>query len=89
MADVDAMTSATIRAVGKEADGSGHTVIHVAGMADKATVDKVSQAIFDVDGVVAVKMWLEGKTMYDKSGDVDPAAIVAAVEAQGYTVTAE
>jgi copper chaperone CopZ len=87
MPEIDAMTSATIRAVGKEPDGSGHTTIKIEGLKDRASVDRVAQAIFDVPGIVAVKVFLdEAKAMYDVETTVTPEAVAQAVETAGARV---
>ena len=87
--EIDANTSATVRAADKKPDGSGHTVIKIEGMTCQHCVDTVAQAIFDVPGVVAVKVFLaEAKAMYDVEYPVDSAVVAESVAKAGYKVVA-
>jgi copper chaperone CopZ len=82
----DAVTGPTIRKEGAEIVG-GHTEIKIEGMTCDHCAAKVAQAIFDVPGVAAVKVFLdEARALYDVSEAVDSAAVAESVAKAGYKV---
>ena len=84
--DIDVVTSATVRARDKESDGSGHTVLKLSGIKNQDDLNTVAQAIFDVEGVVAVKVFdTKDKAMYDVEHAVDSADVIKAIAAVGAT----
>ena len=83
--NIDAVTGPTIRKVDAVKLGEGHTVIKVDGMTCENCANTVAQAIFDVPGVMAVKVFLdEGKAMYDVESPVEVKDVAAAIEKAGY-----
>ncbi|QDK71598.1 heavy-metal-associated domain-containing protein [Lactococcus protaetiae] len=80
----DATTGPTIREVGATAIGA-HTTVTIGGMTCAHCANTVAQAIFDVPGVIAVKVFLEeGKAMFDTNAEVSLADVALSVEKAGY-----
>ncbi|AYG00662.1 heavy-metal-associated domain-containing protein [Lactococcus allomyrinae] len=80
----DATTGPTIREVGDTAI-SAHTTVNIEGMTCTHCANTVAQAIFDVPGIIAVKVFLEeGKAMFDTNAEVSLTDISFSVEKAGY-----
>jgi copper chaperone CopZ len=84
--DTDIVTGVTQRLSGKRGDGSGHQKIKVTGIFTAETVEQLSKRLFDIPGVIAVKISPEkSEFQYNQNPTADLEQVKLALEAVGLT----